>query len=81
LLEAVQHALEQDGKLLDQAERTRIETRMGLLRDTLQLADHLAIKRAATALNDATVSFAQARMDKSVAHVLTGKNIAELGEK
>ncbi|MDP2695562.1 MAG: Fe-S protein assembly chaperone HscA [Gallionella sp.] len=81
LLEAVQHALEQDGKLLDQAERTRIETQMGLLRDTLQLADHLAIKRAATALNDATVSFAQARMDKSVAHVLTGKNIAELGEK
>ncbi|HEU0234326.1 MAG TPA: Fe-S protein assembly chaperone HscA [Gallionella sp.] len=81
LLEAVQHALEQDGNLLDQAERTRIETQMGLLRDTLQLADHLAIKRAATALNDATVSFAQARMDKSVAHVLTGKNIAELGEK
>ena len=81
LLEAVQHALEQDGGLLDQAERTRIEARMGALRDTLQLTDHLAIKRAATALNDATVSFAQARMDKSVAHVLTGKNIAELGEK
>ncbi|OGA28085.1 MAG: hypothetical protein A2W81_01120 [Betaproteobacteria bacterium RIFCSPLOWO2_12_61_14] len=81
LLEAVQHALEQDGNLLDQAERTRIEARMGALRDTLQQADHLAIKRAATALNDATVSFAQARMDKSVAHVLTGKNIAELAEK
>jgi molecular chaperone HscA len=81
LLEAVQHALEQDGGLLSQAERTLIETQMGLLRDTLQLADHLAIKRAATALNDATVSFAQARMDKSVAHVLTGKKIAELGEK
>src|SRR5574340_456339 len=81
LLEAVQHALELDGDLLDQAERTRIETRMGLLRDTLQLADHLAIKRATTALNDATVGFAQKRMDKSVAHVLAGKNISELEVK
>jgi len=78
LLEAVQHALEQDGGLLEQAERKQIETRMEALRNTLQLTDHLAIKRAATVLNDATVSFAQARMDKSVAHVLTGKNIAEL---
>ncbi|MDO8812733.1 MAG: Fe-S protein assembly chaperone HscA, partial [Gallionella sp.] len=78
LLEAVQHALEQDGGLLNQAERAQIETRMGLLRNTLQLADHLTIKRATTALNDATVSFAQARMDKSVAHVLAGKNISDL---
>jgi molecular chaperone HscA len=81
LLEAVQHALEQDGDLLDQAERTQIEIRMGLLRNTLQLADHLAVKRAVTALNDATVSFAQKRMDKSVAHVLAGKNISELEVK
>jgi len=81
LLEAVQHALELDGDLLNQAERTQIETQMGMLRNTLQLADHLAIKRAATALNDATVGFAQARMNKGVALVLTGKNIAELGVK
>mgnify|MGYP005805797571 CR=1 FL=1 len=81
LLEAVQHALELDGDLLDQAERTRIETRMGALRNTLQLADHLAIKRAVTVLNDVTVGFAQKRMDKSVAHVLAGKNISELEVK
>src|SRR4030065_2051893 len=55
LLEAVQHALEQDGDLLDQAERAQIEARMDALRDTLQLSGHLAIKRAATAFNDATV--------------------------
>jgi molecular chaperone HscA len=79
LLEAVQHALEQDGDLLDQSEREPIETRMAALRDTLQLADHLAIKRAASALNDATAGFAQKRMDKSVARVLTGKKISELG--
>ena len=78
LLEAVQHALEQDGDLLDQAERAQIEDRMNALRDTLQLSDHLPIKRAITALNDATVGFAQRRMDKSVAHVLAGKNISDL---
>jgi molecular chaperone HscA len=81
LLEAVQHALEQDGALLDQAERAQIETRMCALRDTLHLTDHLAIKRTVTALNDATVGFAQKRMDKSVAHVLAGKNISDLEVK
>ncbi len=85
LLEAVQHALEQDGDLLSQVERAQIETQMGILRDTLQLADHLtdhlAIKRAVTALNDATVGFAQKRMDKSVSSVLSGKNISELETK
>ena len=81
LLEAVQHALEQDGGLLDQTGRARIETQMAALRNTLQLADHAAIKRAITALNDATVSFAQARMDKSVAGVLAGRNISELEAK
>lgn len=81
LLEAVQHALEQDGDLLGRDERTQIEIQMAALRKTLQLADHLAIKRAITALNDATVSFAQARMDKSVASVLAGRNISEMGEK
>ena len=81
LLEAVQHALEQDGGLLDQTGRARIETQMAALRNTLQLADHAAIKRGITALNDATVSFAQARMDKSVAGVLAGRNISELEAK
>ena len=81
LLEAVQHALEQDADLLRENEKNRIEEQMNILRNTLQLADHLAIKRAITALNDATVGFAQARMDKSVAHVLTGRNIAELEVK
>ena len=81
LLEAVQHALEQDGNLLEQAERSRIENLMSALRETLQLTDRLVIKRAVTALNDATVDFAQARMDKSVARVLTGRNISELEVK
>ncbi len=81
LLDAVQHALELDGGLLGEDERVRIETRMGALRDTLQLADPVALKNAIVALNEATVSFAQARMDKSVASVLAGRKISELDNK
>ena len=81
LLEAVQHALEQDGDLLSPDERGQIETRMAALRDTLQLADHLAIKRAVGTLNDATANFAQRRMDKSVTYALAGKKISDLEMK
>ncbi|HEX5337500.1 MAG TPA: Fe-S protein assembly chaperone HscA [Gallionella sp.] len=81
LLEAVQHALELDGDLLQPAERERIVAQMDALRGALQLTDHLALKRAIGALNDATVGFAQARMDKSVAHALAGKKISDLEVK
>jgi len=78
LLDAVQNALDQDGSLLSESQRSEIESRMTALKETLTLIDHLAIKRAVTALNDATVSFAQARMDKSVKRVLAGMNISDL---
>jgi hypothetical protein len=39
------------------------------------------LKRAITSLNDATISFAQARMDKSVSRALSGKNISDLEVK
>lgn len=79
LLEAVGNALQTDGEiLLSKAAQATILTSMEALRSVLQGADHLAIKRAIGALNEATVAFAQARMDKSVAHALTGHNISEL---
>ncbi|MDD5613261.1 MAG: Fe-S protein assembly chaperone HscA, partial [Gallionella sp.] len=81
LLEAVQHALEQDGELVSGEQRERIAACMTGLRGTLELSDHLVIKRAVSALNDATVGLAQARMDKSVAKALAGKNISELEQK
>ena len=81
LCDAVQHALVQDGGLLEPNQREHIELRMAALRDILESADLHAIKRAVTALNDATVSFAQARMDKSVATALAGKNISDLETK
>jgi molecular chaperone HscA len=79
LLEAVGNALEQDGdSLLSKEEQARILAAMDAVRATLQGDDHLAVKRAVGQLNDATVAFAQARMDKSVSHALTGHKISEL---
>ena len=81
LLEMVQRALEQDRELLNEGEFARIQTQMIALRETLQLTDHLAIKRAIVALNEATVGLAQARMDKSLIRALAGKKISELEVK
>jgi molecular chaperone HscA len=79
LLEAVQNALDQNGAdLLDEAEQARIMGCMATTRELLEGNDHLAIKRAVHLLNEATVVFAQRRMDKSVSHALTGHNISEL---
>ncbi len=81
LIEAVQNALAQDGDLLVKAERERIVEQVQMLQDSLQQTDAALLKRAITNLNDATVSFAQARMDKSVSRALAGKNISELEVK
>ncbi len=79
LLEAVENALQQDGAaLLDDASQAHIRSSMDALRDVLNGNDHLAIKRAVEALNQATVIFAQARMDRSVSHALKGHNMSEL---
>jgi molecular chaperone HscA len=78
LLDAVRLALIQDGELLDEVQRAQIESQMKALRDALQSPDHLVIKRAIVALNEATVRFAQSRMDKSVKRALAGKNISDL---
>ncbi|MEI7456769.1 MAG: Hsp70 family protein, partial [Nitrosomonadales bacterium] len=81
LCDAVQNALAQDGDLLDLVQRAHIEEQMARLRDALQGGGQPLIKRAMTALNEATVSFAQARMDKSVTRALAGKNISDLDTK
>ena len=79
LIEAVENALAQDGReLLSAAELARIHTSMEGLQAVLRTTDHLAIKRGITGLNDATATFAQARMDKSVSHALGGRKITDL---
>ncbi len=81
LVEAVQNALLQDGDLLDVAQREAIVSQINNLQVGLQQSDTATLKRAISALNDATVKFAQARMDKSVASALSGKNISDLERK
>jgi len=79
LIEAVENALTQDGgELLSAAELARIHASIEGLQAVLRTTDHLAIKRAISGLNDATATFAQARMDKSVSHALGGRKITDL---
>jgi molecular chaperone HscA len=79
LLEAVQNALDHDGDaLLDAAERAAITSCMATLRTQLEGAEAPALKRATAQLNEATVRFAQRRMDMNVARALGGKKISEL---
>ena len=78
LLEAVDNALAQDGALLDEASRRRIRASMEGLRAVVDGGDHNAIKRGIEALNQATVSFAQKRMDQSVSRALKGHKMSEL---
>lgn len=79
LLEAVDNALQLDGDaLLDADAQARIRSSMETLRGVVSGSDNLAIKRAVEALNQATVIFAQARMDRSVAHALKGHKLSEL---
>jgi len=81
LVEAVHNALAADGELLSADARTQILKHIEALQLSLTQSDTQVLKRAITALNDATVRFAQARMDKSVAHALSGKNISDLEVK
>jgi molecular chaperone HscA len=79
LLEAVDNALQLDGEaLLDVQAKARIQGSMEALRSVLSGSDHLVIKRAVEALNQSTVIFAQARMDRSVSTALKGHNLSEL---
>jgi molecular chaperone HscA len=79
LIEAVKNALEQDGHLLlNETEQQSISAKVATLIATASSTDQLAIKRAVTQLNEATVVFAQRRMDKSVSGALMGHNISEL---
>jgi molecular chaperone HscA len=79
LLESVENALVENGTaLLDAAAQGRIRSSMAALVNILNTPDHLAIKRAVEALNQATVVFAQARMDQSVSLALKGHKLSEL---
>jgi molecular chaperone HscA len=78
LLEAVGNALQEDGGLLDSDSMAAIRASMEGVRFLLEGEDQTAIKRAVEALNQATLAFAQARMDKSVSGALKGHKMSDL---
>ncbi|MDH5445799.1 MAG: Fe-S protein assembly chaperone HscA [Gammaproteobacteria bacterium] len=77
VLEAINAALEQDGKLLNEAERTAVDSAMKNLLTAKNGTDDRAIKRALDEIEKATSEFAARRMDQSIKAALTGHTLEE----
>jgi molecular chaperone HscA len=78
MLLATQSALDADGDLLRPEERHTIDAAMDALRAAAPLYDAAAIEAQTKALAEATEAFAAQRMNRGIAHALSGKNIATL---
>jgi len=78
LVEATRQALTDDGGLLDDAERAKVEALVAQLEETARGSDLAAIKRGVSTLNKGTEHFASLRMDKSIRSALAGQKIDEL---
>ncbi|MBC9071534.1 Fe-S protein assembly chaperone HscA [Thauera sp. CAU 1555] len=78
LVEATEHALEQDGDLLDPTERDAVDAAIAALRQARDGKDHRAIKQHIDALSRATDEFAARRMDRSVRSALAGHKVDEI---
>ena len=83
ILLATQSALDEDGGLLDDAERAAVDGLMSKVRDAIAQSqsgaiDHQALKLAIEALADGTEDFASRRMDRSVRTALTGKSLDQV---
>jgi molecular chaperone HscA len=78
LLLATQSALDADGDLLSDEERTQVLTLMDALRLTARGEDHDAIKSAVESLAKGTEEFAARRMDRSVRTALAGKKLDQI---
>ncbi len=83
ILLATQSALDEDGGLLDDAERVTVDGLMNKVRDAIAQSqsgaiDHQALKLAIEALADGTEDFASRRMDRSVRTALKGKSLDQV---
>jgi len=80
---ATQSALDEDGALLDVAERALVDGLMVQVRQAIAdsqtgAVDHQALKRVIEALADGTEDFASRRMDRSVRTALKGKSLDQV---
>ncbi len=78
MLLATQSALDADGDLLQGTERHAIDAAMDALRAMASSDDAAAIEAQTKTLAQATEAFAAQRMNRGIAHALSGKNIAAL---
>lgn len=78
VIEATQHALWVDGKLLSAEERAAIDAAIAALRELRAGTDHRAIKAGIEKLARATDEFAARRMDQSIRSALSGRNVNEI---
>jgi molecular chaperone HscA len=79
LIAATRAALTEDAALLQADERATIERGIAALEALLDGSDHLAIKRATEALNEASTDFAQRRMDQNVRRAMAGQKLETFG--
>jgi len=78
LILAIEAALQQDSALLTPSEIEAILASLTSLQSLSNGQDSHAIHQATEALNAVTETFAAKRMDASVSHALTGKDVAKL---
>ena len=83
ILLATQSALDEDGGLLDDAERVTVDGLMNKVREAIAQSqsgalDHQALKLAIEALANGTEDFASRRMDRSVRTALKGKSLDQV---
>ena len=81
LLTALRAALEADGDLLDNTERSALDAAMGQVERAWNGTDHRRLKEAVAALNHASEGFAARRMDRAVSGALSGRSLDEVARK
>ena len=75
IINSVTLALAADSHLISEQEKEVIETEIHKLQTISKAEDAVAINKAVDTLNHATEAFAAARMNASVSHALSGKNL------
>ncbi|WP_374479570.1 Fe-S protein assembly chaperone HscA [Zoogloea sp.] len=78
VIEATEKALQADGELLNEAERTELDAAIAALRSAAEGQDARAIKIQLEVFNRASNEFASRRMDKSIRGALAGHKIDEI---
>ena len=74
-IQATETALETDGDLLNETERTVIKALIAATRETLQGHSVSAIHEAIEVLSRGTENFAAKRMNRSIKKALSGKTV------